>query len=375
MINYLIRRILLIIPTLLGMTMLVFSIMAFAPGDVADMLITSEGEMQAGDREARLQYIRERYGLDDPAPVQYLRWLNNISPVGSWTEANAADAPAGVGIPIGSNEEGHPRYLGFKTPDLGRSFIRNTTVWDAISAALPITILLNLMSVPITYIIAVGMGVYAGRYRGQSFDVLSGITMLAMWSVPVIWAGVLLQGFFANQQYLHWFPSSGLHDLQADSMPFLPRFGGEEGFQRGWLLDLLWHLALPVFCLSYTNFAFLSKLTRGSILENLRSDFVRTARAKGVGEKTVLWQHVFRNSLLPLITVAAFVVPSMLAGSVIVETIFSIPGMGRLMIQAIQFKDQEVVMSVTLVAGMLTLAAYLLADLLYAVADPRVSYE
>ncbi|MEX0741284.1 MAG: ABC transporter permease, partial [Phycisphaeraceae bacterium] len=153
------------------------------------------------------------------------------------------------------------------------------------------------------------------------------------------------------------------------------RFGGEEGFQRGWLLDLLWHLALPVFCLSYTNFAFLSKLTRGSILENLRSDFVRTARAKGVGEKTVLWQHVFRNSLLPLITVAAFVVPSMLAGSVIVETIFSIPGMGRLMIQAIQFKDQEVVMSVTLVAGILTLAAYLLADLLYAVADPRVSYE
>ncbi|MEX0742556.1 MAG: ABC transporter permease, partial [Phycisphaeraceae bacterium] len=230
MINYLIRRILLIIPTLLGMTMLVFSIMAFAPGDVADMLITSEGEMQAGDREARLQYIRERYGLDDPAPVQYLRWLNNISPVGAWTEANAADAPAGVGIPIGSNEEGHPRYLGFKTPDLGRSFIRNTTVWDAISAALPITILLNLLSVPITYIIAVGMGVYAGRYRGQSFDVLSGITMLAMWSVPVIWAGVLLQGFFANQQYLHWFPSSGLHDLQAESMPFLPRFGGEEGF-------------------------------------------------------------------------------------------------------------------------------------------------
>lgn len=378
MINYIIRRILLIIPTLIGMTVVVFAIMSLAPGDVAELLISTEGEMQAGDRQARVEYIRERYGLDDPAPVQYVRWVNNISPVGFWSAAapEMGEPTSGFGIPLGADDEGNRRYFGFKPPDLGHSFVKNTTVRSEIANALPITVLLNLMSIPVTYLLAVVIGVYSARYRGQSFDVVSGVTLLAMWSVPVIWAGLLLQGFFANPQYplLDWFPTSGMHDLRADSMTFLPRWD-DEGFHRGWLLDTLWHLTLPVICLSYTNLAFLSKLTRGSILENLRSDFVRTARAKGVREKVVLWQHVFRNSLLPLITVAAFVLPSMLAGSIIVETIFSIPGMGRLMIQAIEFKDQEVVMAVTLIAGMLTLVAYLIADLLYAVADPRVSYE
>lgn len=143
----------------------------------------------------------------------------------------------------------------------------------------------------------------------------------------------------------------------------------------GFLLDRAWHLVLPVLCLSYGGLAFLAKLSRSSVLENLNSDYARTARAKGVPDHEVLWRHVFRNSLLPLITVSATLLPSLLAGSVIVEAIFSIDGMGKLAVEAVQTRDRELVLSITLISGVLTLVGYLLADLAYAIVDPRVSYD
>jgi len=146
-------------------------------------------------------------------------------------------------------------------------------------------------------------------------------------------------------------------------------------FVRGFLLDRLWHLVLPVLCLSYSGFAFLSKLTRTAVLENLLADYVRTARAKGVKESDILWRHVFRNSLLPLITVSATLLPGLLAGSVIVESIFSIEGMGKLAVEAVSGRDRELLLAVTLISGVLTLIGYLIADICYAIADPRVSYE
>lgn len=373
MFSYIVRRILLMVPTLLGITAVVFFIMAAAPGDVTEMLLSREGEMRPGEREARRQYIEQRYGLDKPVVIQYFNWLHRISPIGTFVENESA---AGVGF-IVSQDGDDPNVsvrFGLKKPDLGKSFVIERPVLDLIAEALPITLLLNVISIPVIYAIAIVTGLYAARHRGKLFDVTSGSVMMGLWSIPTIWAGVLLIGFFANEQYFKWFPTAGLHSLRADDMPFLPQ-SGPTGFQPGWLLDTLWHLALPVICLSYGGFAFLSKLTRGAVLENLRADFVRTARAKGVAERDVLWRHVIRNSLLPLITVAAHILPGLLAGSIIVETIFSIPGMGKLMIQSIEFKDQEVVMAATLAGGMLTIIAYLIADVLYAVADPRVSYE
>jgi peptide/nickel transport system permease protein len=150
---------------------------------------------------------------------------------------------------------------------------------------------------------------------------------------------------------------------------------GSGEFVRGFLLDRLWHLVLPVLCLTYGSFAFLSKLTRTVMLENLMADYARTARAKGLAENVVLWKHVFRNSLLPLITVSATLLPGLLAGSVIVESIFSIEGMGKLAVEAVQTRDRELVLSITLISGLLTLSGYLIADLCYAIADPRVSYD
>lgn len=460
MLTYLLRRVLLMFPTLLGITLVVFVVMAASPGGISAKSLV---EGQNLDPEAKKEieaYYNRLYGLNDPAWMQYLRWLNNASPIG-----------------FTFDENNHLSGFSFtKGPDLGRSFRYGRPVTELLAERVPITILLNVLSIPIVYLLALLVGVRAAVERGLSFDVSSGMIMLGLWSVPTMLAGVLLIGFSANEQYWHWFPTAGLSDRMEVDQVFLPHwsnlwdvallfagmvFGsalylfmagagrwlrtaffalswgvlgwamiqllpaserslflllftpaafavlaagvassdyrllrqliflasgvlvgavlsvkGMQGeWTRGFLLDRIWHLALPVICLSYGGFAGLAKLTRTSVLENLLSDYARTARAKGLSESAVLWRHVFRNSLLPLITVAASLLPSLLAGSVIVESIFSIDGMGKLAVEAVQTRDRELVLSITLIGGVLTLFGYLVADLLYALADPRVSYE
>jgi microcin C transport system permease protein len=353
MLSYVLRRILLAVPTLIGMTAVVFFIMALSPGRPA-AIMAAGAQLKPQEREALRRYYEERYGLDKPVVVQYGRWMSKISPVH-----------------IGPGPLGWPWV---KAPDLGHSMIRDRRVTDLILEALPVTLLLNALSLPLIYSTSIWLGLKAARHRGRALDVGTGTVLLALWSFPVILAGILLQGYFANRDIFYWFPPAELHDMQAASMPFLPHFG-PEGWQRGWLLDMLWHLALPVICLSYGQFAFVSKLARGAVLENIGADYVRTARAKGVGEGAVLYRHVFRNSLIPLITFAAQLLPALIGGSIVVETIFSIPGMGRLGVESIFYKDSEVVLGIALVAGILGLVANLAADVLYAVADPRVAYD
>lgn len=460
MLTYIIRRILLMFPTLLGITLVVFMVMAASPGGITAQSLIEGQNLEPAAKKALADYYNKIYGLGDPAPVQYLRWLNNLSPVGFTFDEN-------------SEINGFSFWKGI---DLGKSFRYGRSVIDLIKENLPITLLLNLISIPLIYLISIGIGVQAAVKRGQAFDVGTSVTMLGLWSIPTMLAGVLLIGFFASEQYWHWFPTAGLSHREALDMPFLPHwenigdvgilfilmlsglfgfialarikneifrvlifslvgitlgyfmaaslpgvtssftylflmlllavligavaysdylalrysfigllgmllgivvsvsyFEGE--FTRGFLLDRLWHLFLPVLCLAYGSFAFLAKLTRTSVLENLMADFARTARAKGVAEEDVLWRHVFRNSLLPLITVSASLLPGLLAGSVIVESIFSIDGMGKLAVEAVKGRDRELVLSITFVSGVLTLAGYLIADICYAIADPRVSYD
>jgi peptide/nickel transport system permease protein len=206
---------------------------------------------------------------------------------------------------------------------------------------------------------------------------VSGLTeqyqSLLLWILlPLLFA--LCSGWFATTEYdlmrVLGFATAGLVVGVLVALSFM-----QGTWVRGFLLDRIWHLVLPVLCLSYGGFAGLAKLTRTAVLENLLADYARTARAKGLSEQVVLWRHVFRNSLLPLITVAASLLPSLLAGSVIVESIFSIEGMGKLAVEAVQTRDRELVLSITLIGGVLTLIGYLIADLLYAIADPRVSYD
>jgi peptide/nickel transport system permease protein len=457
---YILRRLLLMIPTLLGITLVVFMVMAAAPGGISAQSLIEGMDLEPQAKKALEDYYNRRYGLDQPAPVQYLRWLNNVSPVGFTLDA----------------EHRIDGFSLWKGSDLGTSFRYGRPVMDLLAERVPITLLLNLLSIPIIYVVAVAVGVRAATERGRPFDVGSSVVMLALWSIPTMLAGVLLIGFFASEQYWRWFPTAGLNRREALDMPFLPHWGAlwdvlllfgamaagaaaflalsrwaprrlragvaalvgaglgyamatalpggagwglqlllavalaglfgaagytdfagfratllgtlgvmlgahfgagwmGEGFVRGFLLDRLWHLVLPVLCLTYGGFAFLSKLTRSAVLENLLADYARTARAKGLAEGQVLWRHVFRNSLLPLITVSASLLPALLGGAVIVEAIFSIDGMGRLAVEAVQGRDRELVLSITLVSGLLTLASYLIADLCYAIADPRVSYD
>ena len=463
MLTYIIRRLFLMVPTLLGVTAVVFFIMAMAPGGFGGTVLNEQGAQTQGDEARRIrEYFERRYGLDQPAIVQYGRWLNQVSPLGflntsqitysdeqikqvsqmiaadpflltvgtakqirelvlnraryqdikpqeavvvirellmepdkgiAWikvlnpkiferdlkrvTENQGLTAQKELRNLLESELAGRQRILfnrpAFKWPDLGRS-LRGRRVTQMLAQAVPVTVLLNVITIPLIYVIALLTGVYAARHRGKWFDVVSGFTLIALWSFPVILAGVLLISYLANTQYLWWFPTAGLHSLEADTMRFLPALT-EAGFERGWLLDAVWHLVLPVFCLTYGGFAVLSKLTRGAVLDNIRSDYVRTVRAKGVSEHDVLFRHVMRNSLLPLITVAASIIPALFVGSVIVENIFSIPGMGKLGVEAAFMKDRELLMGTTLIGGMIGLGSEMMRDILYAMADPRVSYE
>jgi ABC-type dipeptide/oligopeptide/nickel transport system permease component len=226
------------------------------------------------------------------------------------------------------------------------------------------------ISLPLAYVISIFSGIWMAKHRGKTQDVAMGTTLLGLWSFPVILAAVLLIGYFANVNYFKWFPAGELHSPRSDEMLFLPSSRGP-----GYLLDTLWHMVLPIICLTYTNFAFISKLTRSSLLEALTQDYVRTARAKGLAERVVLFRHALRNSLLPLITVLAHVLPGLITGTIIIETVFSIPGMGQLEIEALLSQDRELFLSVSVMILLLQLVGFLVSDILYAMVDPRISYE
>lgn len=372
MLSYIIRRLLLLPPTLIGITAVVFFIVALSPGGIGASLLSAEGNMRPQERALRQKYLNERYGLDRPYLVQYLHWLNNVSPIGfAVVNANDPRIAAGQKLRAGDVELSQPHI---KWPDLGTSFTRNRPVSAVLAEALPITMLLEVLSVPLIYALAIVTGVLAAYKSGKTFDIATGVTQIGLFSVPTIWVAVLFINFLCSHNYYQLFPVNGLHDLMADNMAFLPRFT-DGHFQRGWLLDVSWHLIGPVFCLSYGSIAVLSKLSRGALLDVLNLDYVRTARAKGLSEPTVVLRHAFRNSLLPLITAAASILPGMIVGSVVVETVFGINGTGKLFIDAVESRDRELFLSNTLLVSILTLVSYLLADILYAVADPRVTYD
>jgi ABC-type dipeptide/oligopeptide/nickel transport system permease component len=404
MLSYLLRRLMLFVPTLIGATAVIFLLMAMAPISIVDALLPPGGELQPGQRATREAYIKERYGLGSPPVVQYLRWLNNVSPLGFkvWrrSDPEVVDATnrerdlrtarqqemAKAGAPKAEIDEavkkidlspspGDFRFnkFGFRVPDLGESYIRSRPVWPIIAEALPVTLILQAVSIPISIAIALLTGIRAAHQRGKIQDAAISFVLLAAYSIPVIWVGVMMIGFFANVEYVQAFPAGGLHHMEAAGMTFFPSWAGGH-FERGYLLDSTWHLVLPVVCISYVSVAYYSKLTRTALLETLSSDFVRTARAKGLSEGAVLYRHAFRNSLIPLITVAASFLPLLVTGSIVVETIFNINGMGKLEIDALFANDRELFLSVSLLILLVQLAGYLIADVLYVIADPRVSY-
>jgi peptide/nickel transport system permease protein len=315
MTQFIIRRLLGAIPLLLGVAILSFVFMQLAPGG-PDTMYARNARMS----EEQLQVIRQNMGLDLPLHKQLLKWLGNLL-----------------------------------RGDLGISYTQYRPVAEVIRDTVPNTFLLMGTGMLISLVAALAFGVLAARKQYGFFDNVTSFVSYFGLAMPVFWFGLMLQLLFAVR--LGWLPSSGMYS---------PDGGG--------LGDLARHLALPAFTIAIGSIAGWSRYVRSSTLEALGQDYIRTARAKGINERRVLVSHVLRNALIPFVTVVGIDVPLYLTGAVLTETVFSWPGMGRLFFDALTVRDYPVLMGVLILGAVLIVLGNLIADILYGVLDPRISY-
>jgi peptide/nickel transport system permease protein len=316
MTRYLIRRLISAVPLLLGVAVLSWVFMQLAPGG-PDTLYARNARMT----EEQLQAIRHNMGLDRPLHEQLLTWLGNLL-----------------------------------RGDLGISYTQYRPVSQVIWDVVPNTFILMGTGLLISLVVALVAGVFAARHQYGLFDNISAFLSYFGLAMPVFWFGLMLQLLFAV--HLGWLPSAGMYSAQGD----------------GGLGDLARHLALPAFTIAIGSIAGWSRYVRSSTIEVLEQDYVRTARAKGLDEQRVVAGHVLRNALIPFVTVVGIDVPLYLTGAVLVETVFSWPGMGRLFYDALTVRDYPVLMGILILGAVLIVLGNLIADLLYGVLDPRISY-
>lgn len=315
MLLYMVRRVGAAIPILLLVTILVFLTTHVLPGDAAVVALGPEAT------PAALEAMRERMGLNRPLHEQYLDWLGGVV-----------------------------------RGDLGRSLVDNTPVSRAIMHALPVTIQMVFMAMIVAFVIGVPAGVISATKRGTLSDVFASVLGLAGISLPGFWAAILL--IYAFSLHFSWFPSSGF-----------VRIG-----EGGWLANLH-HAVLPAVALGIRPAGVFMRQVRSSVLEVVRNDYVRTARAKGLGENRIITRHVLRNALIPVVTVSGAELASLLGNVVVIDTIFGIPGFGRLIYNSILRQDVITMQSVVLVFAAMVIVVNLLVDLSYPLLDPRIKYE
>ena len=264
----------------------------------------------------------------------------------------------------GFDNQYHHWVTAFVQGDFGLSYQNKEPVLDRIKTPISWTLIINSIVIFLIYILAVPLGVFSAVKKDSRADKFISTGLFFLYSLPSFWIATMLLVFFTNPEYgMNWFEGAGLGNLPSDA-PFWNRF---------W--ETAAHLILPVFCITYGSLAFMSRQMRGSMLEVLNEDYIRTAKAKGLKNSRVIWKHSFRNALFPLITLFATVFPAAIAGSVVVETIFNIPGMGREVIQAIHAKDWPVLYTILMLVAILTMLGNLVADILYALVDPRVKFN
>lgn len=327
--KYIAKRILWMIPTLIGIVTITFFLTRLRPDPVSLQMMGPDGLKDTSASAQYMEELRDYYGLDEPLLTQYfILWKNVL------------------------------------TLDFGNSRIDHRPVFDKVMAALPVTLLLNVLTIFIVYVISIPLGVYSALHENSRSDNIITTLLYMLYSLPVFWVGMLLIKYFAGGDYLNWFPLGGLTSSGAEQMPWYIK-----------VQDILWHLFLPVVASVYGSFAFLSRFVKSSFMEALRSDYVRTAKAKGLSSRRVIYVHAMRNSLIPIVTLMAGILPELFAGSVIIESLFSIPGMGNLIFESVRANDDTVIIAVTLFSAFLTLAGILLADILYALIDPRIQYD
>ena len=363
--QYTVQRTLLAIPTLLGISLLSFFIMHLAPGDPVDLFLggAAGGEGistdKQADREKTRQELRRQLGLDQSLPLQYLGWLGKlVLKVEAVPEGGSAYQGSGL-------ELGRLGKRRFVTLDFGRSFKDQQPVIGHILKRLPVTLEINLLSLFFAYVVGIPLGILLAVRQNTWLDRVLTSGSFVLWSMPSFWVGMLLILLLCNKEFLYWFPASGIQALEATQNWGLWRL----------LTDHFHHLALPVLASTYGSFAGLSRYMRTSMLENLRLDYVRTARSKGLPEKAVVLRHVVRNSLIPIVTLMGGLLPGLIAGSVFVETIFTVPGMGFLGFQSVLVRDYPMVMAIFTIGAALSLLGILVADILLKAVDPRIEFS
>jgi len=341
MLIYILKRILLMVPTLLGALTITFIVIQFVPGGPVEQAM-AEARMAKGGgggdgayRASRdvdkkqIEALKKLYGFDKPAHVRYGEML-----------------------------------VSFARFDLGRSFSQNKDVWQLIKDKLPVSISLGLSSFLLSYLISIPLGIAKAVREGSRFDTLSSLLVLVGYAIPGFVLGVLLIVLFAGGSFLDWFPLRGLTSDNWAELAWPAR-----------IADYAWHLALPLTCMVIGSFAVMTMLTKNTFVEELRKQYVLVARAKGLAPRTVLYKHVFRNALIPIVTgfPAAFV-GAFFAGSVLIETLFSLDGLGLLGYESVIRRDYPVVLGSLYLFTLIGLVVKLVADVLYVLIDPRVQF-
>jgi peptide/nickel transport system permease protein len=324
MLRYIAHRLLLTVPLLIGISLISFLVIHAAPGGPVEMATDLNPKVTAEARERLKAY----YGLDQPLHVQYVRWLGRMA-----------------------------------TLDFGQSFSRDgKQVSEKIGERIPVTLAINVLSMLLIFLVAIPLGIYSAVRKDSWFDRISTVVVFTGFAVPTFWLALLLMILFGVK--LGWLPISGLVSLEYDSLGL-----------AGKIWDRTSHLLLPVFVSAFGGLAGFSRYMRSNMLEVIRQDYIATARAKGLPERKVVFRHAMRNALLPFITILGLSVPGLLGGSVIFESIFAIPGLGQLFYQSVMSRDYPLIMGALVIGAFLTLIGNLLADVGYALADPRIRTE
>lgn len=321
MFRYIIKRVMSAIPLLFGLLTFTFFIIRLAPGDPMSLYIQADVDPMYAEN------LRNALGLNDSLPLQYLKWIK-----------------------------------GMLTGELGMSFSKHADVSRILASTIPNTLLLTFFALIFNFIIGIALGVITALKRGSATDHLVNVSSLFVYSMPEFWLGLML--ILGVSLQLDLLPASGMHSPLAKYLSF-PEY----------VWDVMQHMVLPVFVLGVASAAATGRYMRGSLLEVVNQDFVRTARAKGLSEFLVIGKHALRNALIPIITLLGLSLPFLLGGAVIVETVFAWPGMGKLTIDAIFARDYPLIIGCTLVSGVMVIAGNLLADILYAIVDPRIRYD
>ncbi|WBY02059.1 microcin C ABC transporter permease YejB [Ramlibacter tataouinensis] len=341
---YILKRLLLMIPTLLGVLLVTFAIVQFVPGGPVEQMVAQlQGRDSGGERAAasgagyrgrqgidpqRIEEIKKLYGFDKPAHERFFQMLGQFA-----------------------------RF------DLGRSFYQHKDVWQLVKEKLPVSISLGLWTFFLSYLIAVPLGVAKAVRAGTRFDFVTTLVVLVGYAIPGFVLGVALLVVFGGQ--LQWFPLRGLTSANWEQLSL-----------AGKVVDYLWHIALPVTAMVFGSFAVTAMLTKNSFLEEIRKQYVLTARAKGLDERRVLWKHVFRNALIPIITgfPSAFI-GAFFTGSLLIETLFSLDGLGLLSYESVIRRDYPVVLGTLYLFTLIGLFTKLISDLSYVLVDPRVKFD